>query len=93
MATDKYDPSPENVGNVYMHLTNPDINKHRPNHPYAKNPRPWYWSVEEMYEYMRNHGDDPEVFLKNLKRSWCSSDVFQHKTGFKQLISTHRYHS
>ena len=35
MATDKYDPSPENVGNVYMHLTNPDINKHRPNHPYV----------------------------------------------------------
>lgn len=73
MATDKYDPSPENVGNIYMHLTNPDINKHRPNHPYANDPRPWYWSVDEMYTYMREHGDRPELFLENLKRTLASA--------------------
>jgi len=88
MATDKYDPSPENVGNIYMHLTNPDINKHRPNHPYAKDPRPWYWSVDEMFEYMRNHGDDPDVFFENMKRT-LSRAVLSAETKFVNRAHQH----
>ena len=67
MATDKYDPSPENIGNKYMHLTNPDINKHRPNHPYAQDPRPWYWSLDEYLTHVKKSGGDPEMFFQRLK--------------------------
>ena len=50
MATEKYDPDPRLFGRKYMHLTNPDVHKHR--EAYHRNPRPFYWSIKEMLAYV-----------------------------------------
>lgn len=64
MATEKYNPDPSTIKNRYMHLTNPDISKARPF--YAKNPRPFYWSISEMRKYMRDRGDDDDVLWDRI---------------------------
>ncbi len=65
MATDKYSPDPKRIGERYMHLTNPDINKERPF--YKKNPRPFYWNFTELRAYVRQQGDDDVLLWRRIQ--------------------------
>ena len=78
MATEKYSPLPKNINNRYMHLTNPDISKHRDF--YRKNPRPFYWSFPELRDYVRKHGVSGVVSGDDDARLWRNIQTLVQKT-------------
>ena len=65
IATEKYSSNVKEIKNRYMHITNPDISGKRDF--YKKNPRPYYWSISEMRNYMRKNNVDDDKLWGEIK--------------------------
>ena len=64
IAIEKYQASAKFFDRKHMHLTNPDISKRQKF--YKENPRPFYWSLKEVRQYMRERGVDVAVVWKRI---------------------------
>eukprot|EP00943_MAST-04B_sp_MAST-4B-sp1_P008170 g8170.t1 len=65
IATERYSSDVKHIKNRYMHLTNPDISKAR--QFYRKNPRPYYWKISELRNYMHKKNDDDIKLWERIK--------------------------